>query len=65
MSMQQQSEIAELNEEIDEVDDPRTCYALVQARIRKYRQAGWAVPDDLARIERHLMTECMSESQGR
>lgn len=46
-------------------DDPRACYALVQQRIREYRKAGNTVPDDLVRMERSLMTECMAASQGR
>jgi hypothetical protein len=46
-------------------DDPRACYALVQQRIREYRKAGNSVPDDLVRMERSLMTECMAASQGR
>lgn len=51
--------------EIHSTDDPREAYAIVQDRIREYRSAGWAVPDDLIRIERNLMTEFMAESQGR
>ena len=65
MSNQMQSEIAEINQTIEQIDDPRRCYALVQDRIRKLRQAGRMVPDDLARIERQLMVECLAESQGR
>ncbi len=65
MSEQMQSEIAEINQTIEQIDDPRRCYALVQERIRKFRQAGNVVPDDLARIERQLMVECLAESQGR
>jgi chorismate mutase len=65
MSDQMQSEIAEINQKIEQIDDPRRCYALVQERIRKLRQAGRMVPDDLARIERQLMVECLAESQGR
>lgn len=62
---QMQSEIAALNSELDDVDDPREAYAKVQARIRRYRQAGMTVPTDLALIEKRLMTECMAASQGR
>lgn len=46
-------------------DDPRRCYALVQERIKEYRQSGHSVPDDLMRIERALMVDCLSASQGR
>ena len=65
MSDQMQSEIAELNHRIDELQDPRACYALVQDRIRTYRTSGSVVPDDLKRLEHQLMTECMAQSQGR
>lgn len=65
MPNQMQSEIAELNVELDQTDDPRECYAKVQAKIRRYRQAGIKVPEDLALIEKRLMTECMAASQGR
>jgi hypothetical protein len=65
MSNQMQSEIAELNIELEQTDDPRECYAKVQARIARYRQAGMKVPEDLALIEKRLMAECMAASQGR
>jgi hypothetical protein len=65
MPNQMQSEIAELNTELEQMDDPRECYAKVQAKIRRYRQAGMKVPEDLALIEKRLMTECMAASQGR
>ena len=65
MSNQMQSEIAEINQTIEQIDDPRRCYALVQERIRKIRSSGSSVPEDLARIEKRLMVECLAESQGR
>ncbi|HKZ96328.1 MAG TPA: hypothetical protein VJ045_05060 [Hyphomicrobiaceae bacterium] len=65
MNNQMQSEIAELNVKLEELDDPRRCFAMVQERIRQFRLRGWPIPDDLARIERRLMTECLAESQGR
>ena len=65
MSDQMQSEIAELNSTIEKIDDPRRCYAMVQERIRKYKSAGNVIPEDLARIEKVLMAECLAESQGR
>lgn len=58
-------DFAVIMDEIHSADDPREAYAIVQDRINKYRSAGWAVPDDLIRVERNLMTECMAESQGR
>lgn len=65
MSIQMQGEIAQLNSELEQSDDPRECYAKVQAKIRRYRQDGIKVPDDLALIEKRLMAECMAASQGR
>jgi len=65
MSNQMQSEIAELNLQIEALDDPREGYALVQDRIRLYRQTGGSVPEDLKLMERRLATECLCESQGR
>jgi len=65
MSIQMQGEIAQLNSELEESDDPRECYAKVQAKIRRYRQDGIRVPDDLALIEKRLVAECMAASQGR
>lgn len=65
MSEQMQSEIAQLSGQLDQLDDPRECYALVQERIRSYRSSGDRVPDALSQIERRLMRECMAESQGR
>lgn len=58
--------IADLVQQMEQSqDDPRRCYALVQQKIREYRQAGDNVPDDLVRMEKTLMTECLAESQGR
>ena len=65
MSIQMQGEIAQLNSELEESDDPRECYAKVQAKIGRYRQEGIKVPDDLALIEKRLVAECMAASQGR
>lgn len=65
MSNQMQGEIAQLNSELEQTDDPRECYAKVLAKIRRYRQAGIKVPDDLALIEKRLVAECMAASQGR
>jgi len=65
MTNQMQAEIAALNIELDQTDDPREGYAKVQAKIRKFRQAGLKVPEDLVLIERRLVYECMAASQGR
>ena len=65
MSNQMQGEIEQLNSELEQTDDPREGYAKVLAKIRRYRQAGIKVPDDLALIEKRLVGECMAASQGR
>jgi hypothetical protein len=58
-------DIAELNVELDQLDDPRQGFALVQSHIHAIRQAGQEVPDDLVRLSRNLQTDCILESQGR
>jgi len=60
-----QLEIAKINQLIEESNDPRDSFAVVQKRIREYRDAGWPVPQELMRIERNLMADLMAESQGR
>jgi hypothetical protein len=65
MSDQMQCEIAELSHRMDELEDPRDCYALIKERINTYRSKGSTVPEELARMEHQLMTECMAQSQGR
>ena len=62
---QMQSEIAELNTQIESLEDPRDRYAAVQEKIRRYRASGDKVPDDLRLMERQLINECMQYSQGR
>lgn len=65
MTEQMQAEIAELNHQLDAIDDPRRSYAMVQERIRAFRLRGEAVPEALALMERRLANECLIESQGR
>lgn len=65
MTEQMQAEIAELNVRLEEIDDPRSAWAIVQERIRNYRKLGKQVPEALALMERRLATECRIESQGR
>lgn len=65
MTDQMQAEIAELNLRLDEIDDPRRSYAIVQEKIRAYRKHGQQVPEALSLMERRLATECRIESQGR
>lgn len=64
-AQQMQAEIAELNGRIADTEDPRAGFAMVRERIERYRAEGREVPDDLARMERQLRTECMLASQGR
>lgn len=65
MSQHQFGEIEELQQQMESEDDPRSCYAMVKDRIRKYRDAGKAVPEDLELLERQLMVDCLAASQGR
>jgi hypothetical protein len=65
MTEQMQSEIAELNLKLEEIDDPRRAYAIVSDRIRSYRAHGYQIPEALALMERRLATDCLVESQGR
>jgi hypothetical protein len=60
-----QSEIAELSIKLDEIEDPRRSFALVQERIRRYRAEGREIPDELVMMERRLAADCLCESQGR
>jgi len=59
------SDCVELFAELDDFEDLRDAYARVQNHIRSYSAAGRPVPEALLRCERHLMTEFMSQSQGR
>ena len=67
MSQQMGSgEFAELVHQMEQSDDdPRQCYALVKERISEFRDSGVDIPDELAKLEKRLMTECMLASQGR
>ena len=47
MTEQMQAEIAELNHRLEEIDDPRRSYAIVQEKIRAYRKHGQQVPEAL------------------
>ena len=60
-----QDEVADLNLKFDAIDDPRECYRLVQERIKQHLIDGTEAPEDLAILQRQLMSECMAESQGR
>ncbi len=65
MSDQMQAEIADLNVRLDQMDDPRQCWALLQEKIGQMKSAGWVIPEDIKVMERQLMAECLAESQGR
>ena len=65
MTEQMQAEIADLNHRLEEIDDPRQSYAMVQEKIRTYRKRGQQVPEALALMERRLAADCRTESQGR
>ena len=63
VSEQMQGEIADLNAQIDQIDDPREGFAMVKARINELRSAGRDVPAELIRMERNLQTECICQSR--
>lgn len=67
--MSQQMGSGELEELVQQMeqseDDPRQCYALVKQRIAEVRKSGRTIPDELVRLEKRWMTECMLTSQGR
>jgi hypothetical protein len=67
MSQQMGSgEFADLVHQMEQSeDDPRQCYVLVRERISEFRDSGRDIPDELSKLERQLMTECMLASQGR
>ena len=65
MSEEVLCDIVEVNGRIDDLEDPRVCYAMVQDRIRQMKLSGEEVPEDLQRLERTLLTDCYAESQGR
>jgi hypothetical protein len=67
MSQQMGSgEFADLVQQMEQSeDDPRQCYALVAQRISEFRHSGRDIPDELSKLEKCLMTECMLASQGR
>ena len=58
-------ETAEFWVELNDRDDLRDAFALLQERIRRYQRAGWPVPEAPRRRERSIVVECMAQSQGR
>lgn len=65
MSDQMQAEIADINVRLEQLDDPRQCWVMLQQKIDQMKSAGWVIPEDIMRLERQLMVECLAESQGR
>jgi hypothetical protein len=55
----------EVLERIEAEEDPRVAWGVVFRRIRAMKEAGRDVPDTLIKVERHLMTDLTSQSQGR
>lgn len=55
----------EVLERIAGEDDLRVAWGVAFRRIRAMKEAGRDVPDTLVRVERHLMTDLTSQSQGR
>lgn len=58
-------ETAEFLIALDNCDDSRDAFALLQERIRRYHQAGQPTPEPLRRREQRMVMEFMAESQGR
>jgi hypothetical protein len=58
-------EFADLVQMEQSEDDPRRCYALVTQRISEFRHSGRDIPEELSKLQKRLMTECMAASQGR
>jgi hypothetical protein len=56
---------AEIIQGLEDEEDPRTAWGIVKRRIDKLEREGREVPEALVVAERRLMTECISESQGR
>ena len=46
-------------------EDPRVAWGVVFRRISAMKEAGREVPETLIKVERHLMTDLTSQSQGR
>jgi hypothetical protein len=67
MSQQMGSgDLADLVQQMEQSeDDPRRCYVLVKQRISELRKSGRDVPDELSRLEKRVLRECMLASQGR
>ncbi|MDX2290194.1 MAG: hypothetical protein NW217_15415 [Hyphomicrobiaceae bacterium] len=65
MAREVAQELHELNVRIEEIEDPRESYALVKDCIRRRKDAGEEVPEALSMLERSLLVDCLSASQGR
>lgn len=58
-------EIADLNQKLETIDNPREGYLLVHEHISQCHAGGHPVPEDLVLLERQLIQDCLAESQGR
>jgi hypothetical protein len=58
-------DMAEFLRGLDDCQDSRDAFALLQERIRCYQQAGHPPPEALRRREQSMLMEFMAESQGR
>lgn len=65
MGQYEKFDASEITASLDDDADPREALALIEDRIKEYREAGWPIPDGLKRIHRSMMTEAMAQSQGR
>ena len=57
-------EIALLIDEIEQQDDPRAGFALLQKQMASYQDAGDDVPVELLRVRHALETELIAQSRG-
>jgi hypothetical protein len=58
-------ETAQFLSALDDCDDSREAFALLQERIRYYQQAGRPAPEPLHRREQRMAMEFVAQSQGR
>lgn len=63
-SKEGQDEIAVLIDQIEEHDDPRESFALVQEKMARYRARGDEVPEELLRVHKALQRDLIAESRG-
>ena len=64
-AQQAERDVARILSEIDQLEDSRQGFAVVQERIANLEAAGKSVPENLVRVHKVLQAECMAQSQGR